>query len=296
MIIDVHTHTPQFRNAVPAEHRRTKTAWRPDRPVEAVYSWDDYLEAQAPADKSIVFGVAWNPGEKIGGVNGHDEPGESLGLTLNDNTAAFANAYPERLLGFMSVHPHDPDCMTEMERCRTDLKLRGVKLGANYQVFDPMEPRALAVLREAERHGLPVLFHIGTSPVRMAPIRYAHPLVIDEIAARYPDLKIIMAHMGHPWTVDTAVVIRKHPNVYADISGLCYRPWTNYEALIKASEWNVLDKVLFASDFPITTPAEAMAGLRGVNDILEGTALPRVPLDKLEEMINRDSLALLGLS
>ena len=77
---------------------------------------------------------------------------------------------------------------------------------------------------------------------------------------------------------------------------VCYRPWSNYEALIKSSESNVLDKALFASDFPITTPAEAMAGLRGVIDILEGTALPRVPLDKLEEMIQRDSLALLGLN
>lgn len=296
MIIDVHTHTPQYRHAVPTENRRLKSDWRPDRSVDAVYGWDDYLAAQAPADKSIVFGVAWSPGERIGGVNGHNEPGESIGATLNDNTAAFASAYPERLIGFMSVHPHDPACLEEMERSRVELKLRGVKLGANYQVFDPMEPRALAVLGEAERHGLPVLFHIGTSPVRMAPIRYAHPLVIDELAARYPDLKIIMAHMGHPWTVDTAVVIRKHPNVYADISGLCYRPWTNYEAMIKASEWNVLDKILFASDFPITTAVEAIAGLRGVNDILEGTALPRVPLDKLEEMIHRDSLALLDLN
>ena len=57
----------------------------------------------------------------------------------------------------------------------------------------------------------------------MAPIRYAHPLLMDEVAMRYPDLKIIMAHLGHPWTVDTAVVVRKHPNVYADISGLFYR-------------------------------------------------------------------------
>ena len=295
MIIDVHSHTPQFRDAVPAEHRRLHHTWRPDRSVDSVYSWDDYLEAQKPADKSIVFGVAWAPGEITGGVNGFNEPG-NVAIGVNDATAAFANAYPERLIGFMSVHPHDPKALEEIERSRTDLKLRGIKMGANYQVFDPLEARALAIYREAERHGLPILFHIGTSPVRMAPIRYAHPLVVDEIAMRYPNLRIIMAHMGHPWTVDTAVVIRKHPNVYADVSGLLYRPYTFYEGMIKATEWNVLDKLLFASDYPITTPAETLHALRTVNDIVEGTRLPRVPADKIEAIIHRDSLALLGLS
>jgi len=295
MIIDVHSHTPQFRGAVPPERRKTNPSWRPDRAVESVYSWDDYLEAQQPADKSIVFGIAWAPGEKTGGVNGAGEPGD-VADGVNDSTAAFVRAYPERLIGFLSVHPHDPACLTEFERGRTDLGLRGVKLGANYQIFDPLESRALAVYREAERHGLPVLFHIGTSPVRMAPIRYAHPLVVDEIAMRYPDLKIIMAHMGHPWTVDTAVVVRKHPNVYADLSGLFYRPWTFYEAMLKGSEWNMLGKLLFASDYPITTPAETIAALRSVNRIVEGTAMPRVPEDEIEKIIHRDSLALLGLS
>lgn len=295
MIVDVHTHTPQFRDTVPDGLRKTNPKWRPDRAVESVYSWQDYLEAQAPADKSIVFGVAWAPGERTGGVNGHNEPGDVAG-TVNDATAAFAKAYPERLIGFMSVHPHDPGALPEIERARTDLKLRGIKLGANYQIFDPLESRALAIYREAERHGLPVLFHIGTSPVRMAPIRYAHPLVIDEIAMRYPDLRIIMAHMGHPWTVDTAVVVRKHPNVYADLSGLFYRPYTFYEAMAKAAEWDVLDKVLLASDYPITTAAETVAGLRNVNAIVAGTALPRIPEDKIEAIIHRDSLALLGLS
>ena len=295
MIIDVHSHTPQFRGAVPPERRKTNPSWRPDRAVESVYSWDDYLEAQQPADKSIVFGIAWAPGEKTGGVNGAGEPGD-VADGVNDSTAAFVRAYPERLIGFMSVHPHDPACLTEFERGRTDLGLRGVKLGANYQIFDPLESRALAVYREAERHGLPILFHIGTSPVRMAPIRYAHPLVVDEIAMRYPDLKIIMAHMGHPWTVDTAVVVRKHPNVYADLSGLFYRPWTFYEAMLKGSEWNMLGKLLFASDYPITTPAETIAALRSVNRIVEGTAMPRVPEDEIEKIIHRDSLALLGLS
>lgn len=295
MIIDAHSHTPQFRGAVPAERHVINRAWRPDRAVSAVYNWDDYMKAQAPADISIVFGVAWHPGDSAGGVSGYDGASDLPG-NVNDKTAAFVQAFPEQLIGFMSLHPHDPRALDELERCRCDLGLRGIKLGANYQIFHPLEPRALAIYERAQRHGLPLLFHQGTSPVRMAPIRFAHPLLMDEVAMRYPDLKIIMAHLGHPWTVDTAVVIRKHPNVYADISGLFYRAFGYYEALIRATEWNVLDKLLFASDFPVTTAAETFDALHKVNDIIAGTPFPRVPEDKLEAIIYRDSLTLLGLN
>jgi len=295
MIIDVHSHSPQYRGTVPADQRIINPAWRPDRAVNSVYNWDEYLREQKPADISIVFGVAWHPGDRTGGVNGIDESSDLPG-NVNDKTAAFVQAFPERLIGFMSLHPHDPLALEELERCRCDLGLRGIKLGANYQIFHPLEARALAIYERAQQQGLPVLFHQGTSPVRMAPIRFAHPLLMDEVAMRYPDLKIIMAHMGHPWTVDTAVVIRKHPNVYADISGLFYRAFGYYEAMIKATEWNVLDKLLFASDYPVTTAAETFDALRKVNDIVAGTQLPRVPEDKLEAIIYRDSLKLLELN
>ena len=295
MIVDVHSHTPQFRGRVPPEQQRIDRAWRPDRPVRSVYNWDDYLRDQEPADKSIVFGIAWHPGEATGSVTGVGGQSDLEG-NVNDKTAAFVAAYPEKLIGFMSLHPHDPKALDELERCRVDLGLRGIKLGANYQNFHPLETRALAIYDMAQRHGLPVLFHQGTSPVRDAPIRFAHPLLMDEVAMRYPKLKIIMAHMGHPWTVDTAVVVRKHRHVYADISGLFYRAFGFYEAMIRATEWHVLDKLLFASDYPVTTAAETVAALRDVNRIVAGTAMPRVPEDKIEAMIYRDSLALLELT
>lgn len=294
MIIDIHTHTPQFRHAVPDELRKMNSTWRPDAIRPGNYSWPEYLESQSTVDKSVVFGIAWEPGEKVGGSNGPGDVGD-VADGVNDSTADFVRAYPDKLIGFMSVHPYDFKVHDEMERARVDLGLKGIKLGANYQSFDPLETRALAIYAYAEKHGLPILFHNGTSAVKSASIPAAHPLTVDEIASRYPELRIVMAHMGHPWTVDTAVVIRKHPHVYSDISGLFYRSFTHYEAMIKATEWNVLDKILFGSDFPIATPAETMAGLRNVNAIVEGTRLPRVPEDKIEEIIHRNSLALLGL-
>ncbi len=295
MIIDVHTHTPTHRDAVPDDELVINQVWRPDRAVRATTSWDDYFAGQRPADRSIVFGIAWSPGHsRFDGLAG--KPSDWYQGNVNDAAATFVRAHPDRLIGFMSLHPHDRDCLDELERSRTDLGLRGIKLGANYQNFDPLEARALAIYERAQRYGLPILFHQGTSPVRNAPIRLAHPLIMDEIAIRYPDLKIIMAHVGHPWQVDTCVVIRKHPNVFADISANFYRPFSFWEQMVKAMEWKVLDKLLFGTDFPVTTVEETIAKLRGINDIVEGTRLPRIPEEAIEGIIHRDALALLGLS
>lgn len=132
---------------------------------------------------------------------------------VNDKTAAFANAFPARLISFMSLHPHDPRALEELERARGDLGLRGIKMGASYQNFHPLKARALAIYEQAQKYGLPIRFHQGTPPVRPAPIRHAHPLHMDEFALRYPDLRIIMAHLGYPRTVYSAVIVRKHPTM-----------------------------------------------------------------------------------
>lgn len=288
MIVDVHTHLPPYKDAVPADVLETNTKWRPDRPVQIPVSWDDYLEAQKPADVSIVFHIARMDEEGFPDHSWYEG-------NLNDATATFVRAHPDRLIGFMSLHPQAPGCLEELERCRTDLGLKGVKLGANYQIFDPFDPRALAIYAEAERYGLPLMLHQGTSPVREAPIRYADPLLIDEIAIRYPDLKIIMAHLGHPWQVNTCVVVRKHPNVYCDLSANFYRPYSFWEQMVKASEWGVLDKILFGTDYPVTMVQETIDHLRRVNDIVEGTPLPKVDPEAIEAIIHCDALALLGL-
>ena len=130
-----------------------------------------------------------------------------------------------------------------------------------------------------------------------ADLDHAHPRHMDRVAMRFPELKLVLAHMGHPWQIDCIAVIRKHPNVYADISGLHYRRWSYYTCLRLATEWSVLHKLLFGSDYPAAaTPQETSEALSHVNDILEGTKLPRVPEDELQQIIRRDTLSLLGLS
>ena len=292
MIVDVHTHTPRYREPVPESEDVINAMWRPDKARSTKLSWGEYIEAMEPVDKAIVFNIATDPRVEFVDTGGS----QYLAKDVNNDTAAIVREYPEKLIGFLSVHPHDPCAMEEIERGTGDLGLRGIKLGPNYQNFDPVGPEAFAVYQRAQELGLPILFHQGTSPVRFADLDFAHPRHLDRIATAFPDLKVIMAHIGHPWQIDCIVVIRKHPNVYADISAQFYRPWSYYNAFRLATEWGVLHKLLFGSDFPVATPQETIDAMSTVNDILEGTALPRVPEDEMEKILHRDSLELLGLS
>jgi predicted TIM-barrel fold metal-dependent hydrolase len=244
-----------------------------------------------PVDKAIVFNIAADPRTDM-----VDDGGLQYATPkVNDDTAALVQAHPEKLLGFLTVHPHDPKALEEIERATQDLGLLGIKLGPNYQNFDPLGPEAFKIYARAQELKLPILFHQGTSPIEHADLDFAHPRHMDRVATAFPDLKIIMAHVGHPWQIDCIVVIRKHPNVYADISGNFYRPWSYWNELRLATEWAVLDKLFFGSDFPIATPQETMDALWRVNDPIKGTNLPEVPVGELEKMLHRNSLELLGL-
>ena len=290
LIIDVHTHIPTHVDAVPSSEEKYNDVMRPDVSVRLNNSFEDYIEDMKPVDRAIAFGVAINPSGSEDDMGVMREQAE-----INDTAAALARSYPDKVIGFMSVHPASSDVMQELERCVDELGLKGIKLAPNYQNFEPLGRDARRVYEFAERNGLPIVFHQGTAPMRAAPLMYAHPIVMDELAMDFPDLKIVMAHMGHPWHEDCIAVIRKHPNVYADVSGQFYRPWQMYNGLRLAYEWSVMHKLLFASDWPLTTPQETIDSLNGFKDFARRHSLPEVPMEMCEEVIHRDSLTLLGL-
>lgn len=288
MIVDVHTHTPTHVHDVPEDEFRSYGAWRTDRPVVTSNTWEDFDAAAEAADVAIVFNIAV------------DDPIAATGLAYrpedtNTATAEYVAARPEKRIGFLSVNPNSPTVWQEVEHARS-LGLVGVKLGANYQEYEPLGEKAMEFYAYCEREGLPILFHQGASPIRQAPLRYTFPLVTDEVAIAFPELRIVMAHMGHPWARETVVTIRKHPHVYADVSSIYLRPWVCYESLLFATEWGATGKLFLGSDFPIATTSEAIEGLRRVNDIVEGSRFPRIPEEVIEGIIHADALSALGLN
>lgn len=117
----------------------------------------------------------------------------------------------------------DPDERTDLynmeERIRDGL-VKGIKLYPGYDRYAINDPSLESVFRIAAKHDVPVMIHCGDTYSKHAKVRQAHPLLVDDIAVDYPDVRFVICHLGNPWFQDTAEVLYKNDNVYADISGL----------------------------------------------------------------------------
>jgi len=232
----------------------------------------DTLHAEmAHVEKAIVFALNY---------------ADSSGIESSDETTAAAVAkYPEKFVGFAYVDPRRPDCMDRLVHAVEDLELKGVKFGPIYNGVALSDPRLVPVYEYLQKHNIPLTMHMGTTYARNAPIDMGRALHVEPIALRYPDLVMVMAHMGHPWYEDCIVVSRKQPNVFCEISALFYRPWQYYNILIAAQEYRITDKIFFGSDFPAARVDESVDGLLSINDQLEGTRLPRVSEETMQRIL-----------
>ena len=234
---------------------------------------EQLLEATKEMDRVIVFGIK----APFCGINADQE------LVAN-----FVEKHNDRFIGWCSVDPNDADCVEQLEHYVNDLGLRGLKCSPIYQNWDPQDPRHLPLFKKAEALGIPVNVHQGTSFARPGPLKFANPILLEDIAVACPALRMVVAHMGHPWEDECVVLIRKHPKLYANISALHYRPLRHYQAFMSALEYGVEHKLIFGSDFPSATPAQVVAGQEKVNAIVEGTNLPRVPEAMIHNILHEN--------
>ena len=281
MIIDVHSHAweypAHFSDDFRQQAKRAKAGVEMDLTVTS-----DAYRATAPDDTiTIVFGGK----------------AKLSGLWVDDRYVAnYVAADPARLIGFLSVDPTQPGWEDELRFGHQELGLRGIKLLSMYAGFRPDDSRLDPLWQYATKHRLPVLLHTGTTFIAQAPLECTLPRHLDVVATRFPEVRIIMAHLGHPYEGEAIVTARKHPHVFCDISALHYRPFQFYHSLMLVQEYGIWDKVLFGTDYPFTTVNATLDGLRKLNDMLAGTALPRLSHEAIERLIHRDSLPLLGLS
>jgi len=214
----------------------------------------------------------------------------------NRYVADYVRRYPQKLIGFAGIDPTERIARAEVRTAREDLKLRGLTLSPANQDFHPADSRAMRVYEIAEELGMPILFHPGSSFTEQAKMEFGRPFLLDEVARTFPKLRIIIAQLGQPWHDETICLLGKHPNLFADVSGLLRRPWQAYNALVLAYQYGVIDKLLFGSDFPYTSATECIEALYSLNQIAHGTNLPVVPREALRGIVERDTLALLGLA
>ncbi len=231
---------------------------------------EQLLEAVNQVDKAIVFGIK----APFCGINADQEL-----------ISEFVKKHSDQLIGWCSVDPNDKDCVEQLTYYVNDLGLRGLKVSPIYQNWNPQDPKHFPLFKQAEKLGIPVNIHQGTSFVRTGPLKYSNPVQLEDIAIACPDLRIVIAHMGHPWEAECVVLIRKHPNLFTNVSALHYRPLRHYQAFMTAIEYGVEHKLIFGSDFPSATANQVIAGLNKVNDIVEGTRFPRVSEEIIHNII-----------
>jgi predicted TIM-barrel fold metal-dependent hydrolase len=179
---------------------------------------------------------------------------EVIGFTseVNQFVADYTKYDPKRLISCGSLHPrHTANIMADVEHILR-LGLRMIKIHPPHQLLFPNDylhgVKELEIIyRAAEANGIPIMFHTGTSIFPGARNKYGDPIYLDDVAVDFPKLKILMAHGGRPLWMNTAFfLIRRHANVYLDISGI--PPKTLLQYFPRLDE--IAHKTLFGTDWP----------------------------------------------
>jgi uncharacterized protein len=140
--------------------------------------------------------------------------------------------------------------------------VKGFKVWLGYRRVFAKDPVFGPLYDYAEEHDMPVLFHTGDTASSTGSLVHAHPLTLDEVANEREGLKIVVCHMGNPWIVDTAELLYKHPNVFADISGLLVGGGGYSEEYARMLAQSIseavyfaggAEKVVFGTDYPVET-------------------------------------------
>jgi len=279
-IVDVHSHTWRFPEDFNDDFRRQAKRAKAGVEMDLSVRWEDYERLSVSDVTTIVFGGK----------------ARLSGLWVDDAyVAKYIAAHPDKLIGFLSVDPVVDGWERELQVGHQELGLAGIKLMPMYGGYRPDDERLDPLWRYATDHKLPVLLHTGTTFISQAPLECTLPRHLDVVATRFPEVKMILAHLGHPYEGECIATIRKHPNLFADISALHYRPFQFFHSLMLVQEYGVWDKLLFGTDYPFTNVQATLDGLRSLNKMVEGTNLPRLNMEAIERMIERDSLSLLGI-
>jgi uncharacterized protein len=221
---------------------------------------------------------------------------EATGVVVPDEYVSnYVHTRPGKLFGFASVNPHDANAPRKLEYAVKELGLCGLKLAPIYQNFYPDRKEFFPLYAKADELNIPIMWHQGTSFVSQGFLDASRPALLDPIARAFPKLKMVIAHLGHPWHGECVALIRKNPNVYADMSALGSRPWQFYNAMMNVIEYGVPHKVLFGSDFPFFTTGQTVASFRNINALTEGSKLPRIPEEDIEAIIYRNTPEILEL-
>ena len=300
MIVDCHIHSWRYpehwsRDAMLKHQPKRRQDWT-DEQFKQI--WDNpiemYLEvARGVVDKAILQG-AISPN-----TFGVDVP--------NDYLKEVADQHSDMFQWCCCVDPTEDGAVEEIERC---IKLGAIgvgELGPAYGEYYLNDSRCYRVWSRCEELGIPVVIHAGFG--RHAPIRYADLTTLDDMATDFPDLKIVLCHMGFPQYEIGSFIVTKHPNVYADVSWLTgisgldrrliskYHPQVDYGYYFHlvyplvyhlSQTYGDTDKLIFGTDWGNSTPGGDIKILENINDLTKKLNLPEIPEQVVHNLLHEN--------
>jgi predicted TIM-barrel fold metal-dependent hydrolase len=177
----------------------------------------------------------------------------------NEEVAEVAAANPDVMIPFASVDPRRPDAVERARRLIEDHGVRGFKFHPNIQAFFPNDREVYPLYEVIEAARLPALFHTGHSGIGSGVpgggglrLKYSNPIYVDDVAADFPQLPIVLAHPSFPWQDEALSIAMHKPEVYIDLSG--WSPKYFPPQLVQYANTLLKRQVLFGSDYPMITP------------------------------------------
>lgn len=207
----------------------------------------------------------------------------------NELVAGVVKRFPGRFVGFGSVDPLKPNAPALLRQL-PDLGLKGLKLHPTMQGFDPSSDEAMRLFEAAAKANLVVITHTGTSGLGAGcpggqglRIDLARPILLDRAAAAFPEMSIVLAHVGWPWHLEALAMALHKANIFIDISGWRYRYLP--QEVLRDMKGRLAGQFLFGTDVPMFSPA----------DLLREFATLDLPIDVAAKILSENASRLLGL-
>jgi hypothetical protein len=192
------------------------------------------------------------------------EKGASRKIT-NEEIAELAHKNADVAIPFASINPHRGEAgVREARRLIKDFGVRGFKFHPSVQDFMPNDHLVYPLYEVIAEAKLPALFHTGQTGVGAGTpggggirLKYSNPMLLDDVAADFPDMPIVLAHPSFPWQEEALSVATHKPQVYIDLSG--WSPKYFPPILVQYANTLLKEKILFGSDYPVMAPERWMA-------------------------------------
>jgi len=291
MIIDFHTHLlpTDYLTDDLISYFKSRKIW--DK-KNSILTYESLIKVMDENDisSSVVLSLALSPKIKNSEI-----------IRINNYVSEQVHKNKDRLIGFFTLNPFfEDESIKIIESSIKDLGLLGLKIHPSFQEIYPNNKVLYPFYKKMQDYNLPVLFHSGSIGIIPYKDSFSNPSHIDEVACDFPQLTIIIAHSGKIWYEETAMLLRKHKNIYADISTNIGRSsffsehpmaWLLYKIKSYAG---CIDRVLFGSDYPFYMQNETVDCLNKAANLLNEKYDNFITHEDLEKILYKNALSLIN--